>query len=79
MEKKISRMINAVVKRRIPSPSGTTAWMQEVVQCMEQLPRRPGRGDINQEELFFDFYPLSPTLSRWERGLIGRMADRSGF
>jgi hypothetical protein len=24
-------------------------------------------------------YPLSPTLSLWERELIGRMADRSGF
>jgi hypothetical protein len=33
---------------------------------------------MNQEEaLYYD--PLSPTLSLRERGLIGRMADPSGF
>jgi hypothetical protein len=42
----IQNNINAVVKRRIPSPSG----------------RRPGRGDINKEELFFILSPLPSPL-----------------
>jgi len=55
------------------------AYMDVVVgQRMEHLPRRSGRGDI-KSGLLLVFYPLSPTLSLWERGLIGRMADRSGF
>jgi hypothetical protein len=44
--------------------------MQEVEQCMEQLPRRaepaPAKaGDEGVNKLYF--YPLSPTLSRRER------------
>jgi hypothetical protein len=81
--KSIQHNTNAVVKRRIPSPlcsfseySGTAAWMQEVVHCMEQLPRRPGRGGMNKEELFFDFIP-SPQPSPGGRGGVNRPDGRS--
>jgi hypothetical protein len=38
---------------------------------------------MNQEEALYmipsPYDPLSPTLSLRERGLVGRMADQSGF
>jgi hypothetical protein len=51
MEKIFGIINDADVNRRIPSPSG----------------RRPGRGDVNQEELFVDLIP-SPQPSPWGRG-----------
>jgi len=37
------------------------------------------RGYTSRRKLLIDLIPLSPALSLWERGLIGRMAGRSGF
>jgi hypothetical protein len=39
----------------------TTAWMQEVGQRRERLPKDRMRGEMTC------FNPLSPTLSLWER------------
>jgi hypothetical protein len=41
----------------------TTAWMQEVGQRRERLPKDRMRGEIK----ITCFNPLSPTLSLWER------------
>ncbi len=53
-------------KQIIPSPTGTPTWMSAVEQCMEQLPRVPGRGGINTGGSFY-FIP-SPQPSPGGRG-----------
>ena len=63
MEKAFNIIPTRLLKRRIPSPSG----------------RRPGRGGGNQEEVFVESIPSPQPSPGGRGGLIGRMADRSGF